>query len=256
MKRKGFSLVELSIVLVILGLLTGGILAGQSLIRAAELRSVTSDMQRYFTAYMTFMDKYMGLPGDFNKATSFWQSAGGTGGDVACINAQTSGSAATCNGTGDGQISDTSGYTYSERFMAWKHLANAGLIEGSYTGKTTGATGTYTAVAGTNVPASKLSNGKYDIYYITEAASVTSYFTGSQFDANAFSLFGSGGYLKPEEAWGLDVKLDDGSPVYGRLVAQRPGGTMPNNCATSDADTATYNLTSTINQCIMTGIWR
>ena len=51
---KAFSLVELSIVLVILGLLTGGILAGQNLIRAAELRSVITEFKTYQTAVMTF----------------------------------------------------------------------------------------------------------------------------------------------------------------------------------------------------------
>ncbi len=54
-----FSLVELSIVLVILGLLVGGVLSGQSLIRAAELRSITEDYARYVTATHTFKDKYL-----------------------------------------------------------------------------------------------------------------------------------------------------------------------------------------------------
>ncbi|PZU43073.1 MAG: prepilin-type cleavage/methylation domain-containing protein, partial [Sphingomonas sp.] len=64
----GFSLVELSIVLVILGLLTGGILGGQSLIRAAEIRSIGVDFNRFSTATYTFRDKYMGLPGDITNA--------------------------------------------------------------------------------------------------------------------------------------------------------------------------------------------
>ena len=71
MQKQGFSLVELSIVLVILGLLTGGILTGQSLIRAAELRSVTTEFQKYQTAMMTFRDRYMALPGDMRNATAF-----------------------------------------------------------------------------------------------------------------------------------------------------------------------------------------
>jgi Tfp pilus assembly protein FimT len=50
----GFSSVELAIVLVILGLLVGGILAGQSLIRAAEIRGITTDMTRFNTATQTF----------------------------------------------------------------------------------------------------------------------------------------------------------------------------------------------------------
>jgi prepilin-type N-terminal cleavage/methylation domain-containing protein len=69
--QRGFSLVELSIVLVILGLLTGGILAGQSLIRAAELRSITTQFNQYVSATQSFRDKYMALPGDMPNATRF-----------------------------------------------------------------------------------------------------------------------------------------------------------------------------------------
>ena len=70
--KKAFSLVELSIVLVILGLLVGGILTGQSLIRAAELRSVTTEFSQYQTAVMTFRDKYFAIPGDMKNARDFW----------------------------------------------------------------------------------------------------------------------------------------------------------------------------------------
>ena len=77
---RAFSLVELSIVLVILGLLVGGILAGQSLIHAAELRAVSSEYQRYRTAIYAFRDKYLGLPGDITTATNFWGAADGSTG--------------------------------------------------------------------------------------------------------------------------------------------------------------------------------
>ncbi len=76
--RHGFSLVELSIVLVILGLLTGGILAGKSLMRASELRAVSTEYQRYLTAAQSFRGKYFELPGDFSKAQSFWGIAHAT----------------------------------------------------------------------------------------------------------------------------------------------------------------------------------
>lgn len=69
---RGFSLIELSIMLVILGLLVGAVTAGQSLIRASELRSVTTDIERYRAGIATFRDKYFGLPGDLLNATSFW----------------------------------------------------------------------------------------------------------------------------------------------------------------------------------------
>ena len=155
---RGFSLVELSIVLVILGLLTGGILAGQSLIRAAELRSVTADLARYQTASMTFRDKYLAYPGDMPNATRFWGVRAGTGSDVTCHQtiATTTG---TCNGDGNGRSEGISGdVTLGERFLFWQHLAYAGLIEGSYTGASASAA-SEVRVAGTNMPPAKMSNG-------------------------------------------------------------------------------------------------
>jgi prepilin-type N-terminal cleavage/methylation domain-containing protein len=128
--RNGFSLIELSIVLVILGLLTGGVLTGQNLIRAAELRSITTEFQNYQASVMTFRNKYMALPGDMVNATSFWASAGGTGADAICFAVESTG-AETCNGNGDGSIGELG--APSERYRFWQHLANAGLVQGSYT---------------------------------------------------------------------------------------------------------------------------
>ena len=109
-----FSLVELSIVLVILGLLVGSVLSGQALVRAAELRSVTTDYQRYTTAIRTFRDKYFALPGDMNNATTIW-----TG---------------TTNGNADGMVGQTGcGALQTENVSAWQQLAYANLIAGSYT---------------------------------------------------------------------------------------------------------------------------
>src|SRR6478736_3210874 len=97
--RKGFSLVELSIVLVILGLLTGGILAGQSLIRAAELRAVGTEYGRYATATQTFRDKYLALPGDFKDATRFWNRLNSNA-DCVTSSSTTVGSPGVCDGNG------------------------------------------------------------------------------------------------------------------------------------------------------------
>lgn len=137
--RSGFSLVELSIVLVILGLLVGGVLTGQSLIRASELRKFMNTMERYKAATYTFRDKYFALPGDMNNAKQFWGSAG-TG--TACRGVDSTTLADpknTCDGDGDGNIRPSSVNNYSwEIFRYWQHLANAGLIEGSYTGITSG----------------------------------------------------------------------------------------------------------------------
>src|SRR3569833_2534544 len=115
--QRGFTLVELSIVLVILGLLVGGVLTGQSLIRAAELRSVTTQEQRYVTAVQTFRDKYFALPGDMTNATAYWGTATACPGDYPSPAA----TSATCNGDGDVQIFSR------ETFRFCQQLANAGL---------------------------------------------------------------------------------------------------------------------------------
>ena len=116
--RSGFSLVELSIVLVILGLLTGGILTGQHLIHAAGLRSFSTDYSLYRTAFETFRQKYFGLPGDFKDASLFWGddcNGNETGTD-------------TCSGDGNGAIGG------DEQFTLWKHLNESGVLTNSMTG--------------------------------------------------------------------------------------------------------------------------
>ena len=147
--RCGFTLVELSIVLVILGLLVGGVLTGQSLIRAAELRAVSKEFQTYQTAAMSFRDKYFGLPGDITNATAFW------GQNTVC-----GGGAATgvCNGNGDGIVNDAGvANGTNEVLQFWTQLALAGMIEGSYTG-IAGPTHGNDSTAGINVPRSKISS--------------------------------------------------------------------------------------------------
>lgn len=253
--RNAFSLVELSIVLVILGLLTGGILAGQSLIRAAELRAVSTEYTRYFTALHTFRDKYFALPGDMTNATRFWGAADGSTGDTTgCWTTQGTGTA-TCNGNGDGFIGHPSAFP-AERFRAWQQLANAGLIEGHYTG-VSGSGSTYKhSVPGTNVPRSKLGQAGWTLRYIRDSDTLPSG-TADDFALSYNNVIEFGlasgtdstniAVLKPEDLWNIDTKVDDGKPAQGRLIA-RPWGT----CTTASAATtltADYKLADTAVQC-------
>jgi prepilin-type N-terminal cleavage/methylation domain-containing protein len=104
-KNFAFSLVELSVVLVILGLLTGGVLTGQSLIRASQLNRVIADLDKYKTAIYIFEDKYFSFPGDMTNATQFWGVAHAT--PATCKITASTGKE-TCNGDGDRAV-----YPYS-----------------------------------------------------------------------------------------------------------------------------------------------
>lgn len=71
-KRHGFTLVELSVVLVIIGLIIGAVLLGRDLIKAAEIRAAISELANIQTALVMFEDKYKALPGDMSDATAYW----------------------------------------------------------------------------------------------------------------------------------------------------------------------------------------
>lgn len=257
---RAFSLVELSIVLVILGLLTGGILAGQSLIRASELRAVSSEYQRYAAAVQTFRGKYMGLPGDLTNAVSFWTSA------ASCPGNNTTTAGGTCNGNGDGRLGPLNTANYgNEIYRAWQHLAFAGLIEGSYAGVTnhTSSANVEHAAIGYNVPASRYGNAGWTFYSFgsPRAISETSYFEG---DYGTFLFFGGANgtnvtfqpIIKPEEAWGIDSKMDDGKPATGAVrTREADGGTTSSACSdlaasnTLSLAASNYSLSNTGNNC-------
>lgn len=247
---QGFSLVELSIVLVILGLLTGGILAGQSLIRASELRSASAEYSRYEAARHSFRDKYMALPGDMPNATRFWGDNNSACADAAITN----GTPGTCNGDGDGLLETAAAANATgERFQYWNQLALTGLIEGSYTGLA-GPSSAQHKVVDTNTPASRAGKSAgWHVDYTVGSVSATAFGKAAGNRLHLGSTGGSnydgdGPTLTPTEAWGIDTKLDDGLPGLGSVETY--GATARPNCATSDdSSTATYALSTSSPTC-------
>lgn len=221
----GFSIVELSIVLVILGLLTGGILAGQSLISAAELRSISSDISKYTTASMAFREKYFAIPGDMNNATKFWGAVGAAG--TACASGLGT-APQTCDGDGNGQVDVYLPVYGQERYRFWQHLANAGLIEGSYTGRRGSP---FPASGQLDVPGENIPRTKYK-----DVGLVVQYSSANTFGASARNWLRIASGVHPtsgqldgrampqQDAWNMDTKLDDGLPDQGRMRAYGPGG--------------------------------
>ncbi|MDR0942805.1 MAG: hypothetical protein LBM19_04350 [Holosporales bacterium] len=100
---EGFSLIEISRVLLIIGIIAGGMLKGRDLIAAAQVKSVASDIQVLQIAYAQYVNSYGALPGDDNSAASRF--------------------GAVANGDGDGKISS------GDAKKVFAHLYAAGLIE-------------------------------------------------------------------------------------------------------------------------------
>ncbi len=251
LKNKGFTLVELSVVLVIVALLIAGIFYGQSLIRSAELREVIGDYDRYTKAIKEFEDKYQALPGDMSNAESIW------GSDAGCPTTATNTTPkiATCNGNGNGRIgaSSTAGvldttYAY-EWFRAWQELADAGLIEGKFTGVKESATDGDAGI-GLNVPQSKLNEKSgWTLYYFLQTATDANMWGDNYGHVFAFggdtSSVTNGTALSPADALTIDQKIDDGTPGNGTIRARRTGAEA--NCTANDSSqsAATYNTAYT-----------
>jgi prepilin-type N-terminal cleavage/methylation domain-containing protein len=237
--RHGFSLVELSIVLVIIGLLVGGVLSAQSLIRSAEMRNTVGELSRYQEAYGNFRKKYQSVPGDMSDATRIWGiRAGSTGNDNACRRA-TGIYTGTCNGNGDNMIDETSGVnpnTIFERYLFWQHLALSGMIEGRFTGATADSSPATRAV-GINIPKSSFE----PMWEFGPRSGDPQLFDGN-YNINMITPINGG--LTPEESWGIDTKIDDGAPASGAVWNLKSSSTWAPNCTTSDVvTTAQYNLT-------------
>jgi len=118
--KRGFSLVEISIVLVIISLVIAGVIGGRSLIDNSKLQQVISDVNNFKIAVQQYENRFGYLPGDDPNAYNYFDGSGGS-----AICGPSSGNWTSCNGTGDGRWA----YSYGgETLLAWAHLSLAKMI--------------------------------------------------------------------------------------------------------------------------------
>ena len=206
-KQRGFTLIEIAIVLVIIGLLLGGVLKGQELITSARVRNLISQQDGVKAAYFGFLDRFRALPGDYPQA-------------VANI------TGATVFGNGNGQIENAAtpvgGSVATEDVAVWEHLSRAGFINGAYT-----HAATYTTASAIANPYSMYLVLRNDNAYADVAAPSTRHNlkTGNQIPADILAE--------------VDRKVDDGNARLGtfRFSALSAAGTGPTaaNCHNAGA---------------------
>jgi prepilin-type N-terminal cleavage/methylation domain-containing protein len=116
-QQQGFTLVEIAIVLVIIGLLLGGILKGQEMITQAKIKNVVADFSGISAAYYGYQDRYRAIPGDDKNATTRWGVAAATD--------------PTKQGDGIVQGTYNSNTATDESRLWWDDLRHAGFVGGT-----------------------------------------------------------------------------------------------------------------------------
>jgi prepilin-type N-terminal cleavage/methylation domain-containing protein len=258
-RSSGFTLVELAVVMVIIGLIVGSILVGRDLIKAAELRSVVREVETLKTAINTFKAKYNSWPGDMSDATAYWPTTidGDNNGVLSVL-------------SDDGNVIMGDGDDGPEYMRLWEHLSLAGLISGSFTGLPVGPT-PYTP--GVNIPPTRYNHtggyvmwdngGTLSTFYIPDMPGrLSSKFlilAGQWTPGDSDTPF-SVGLVTPADAYAIDVKTDDGVAYGGStmgLTGNPPALSGPAYASSACSSaingpfTDDYNLTSTQTACVM-----
>ncbi|PIR38086.1 MAG: hypothetical protein COV35_07550 [Alphaproteobacteria bacterium CG11_big_fil_rev_8_21_14_0_20_39_49] len=218
--ENGFTLIELSIVIVIIGLIVAGIVGGQALVEQAKIRSQILEFQKYKVAYNAFKLEYNAIPGDFNMASQYWPGA--------------------LDGDGSGRLNVHNDWATipnnvngRESLLFFYHLSLAGIIPDSYNN---------TSTLGVGYPELIISKGKG-----MTAGNVR--WGGANFQTSASVDFKAGLYLqvgRPELISGsmndqigtsdprtysnIDTKIDDGNPVEGIFLAHRVWNSTQGDC--------------------------
>jgi prepilin-type N-terminal cleavage/methylation domain-containing protein len=231
--QKGFTLVELAIVMIIIGLLIGGILKGQELITNAQVASTVTQMKGIDAAISTFRDSYAAMPGDMDDATTRLpgcNAAPNCGDNPNLPDGR-------INGVSAGQAPPN---VASENAQVWLHLSAADLLGGVQDTNAAGLT------FGEIMPAGNVGGGFFIGYHQGGAQ-----LPGQQAGPNPrgghyISLSGDPGgnvgsssisdVISASQAARIDRKVDDGTPGTGSVVAASSGAAAGNCIAPTDPD--------------------
>ena len=195
-RQTGFTLVEIAIVLVIIGLLLGGILKGQEMIVQAKIKNAMADFSGISAAYHGYQDRYRKIPGDDDGAGR-WSTATAGGGNGVVAGAYN----ATCTGT----LTAT-----NESCLWWQHLRLAGFVAGNGASQPTNAFAGQIGVQTGNTSGGVVMNG-------------------------FASLIVCSANIPDKVAIAIDTSMDDGVSSTGGVRAELQNAPNPNISSTSAA---------------------
>lgn len=223
--KLGFTLIELSIVLVIIGLIVGGILVGQDLIKAAEIRATVSQLEKYSTAVNTFRSKYNGMPGDLLNGGNFGFDTGTIRNGNAIIESS-AGTAGTYGG---------------ETACFWDDLSTASMVAESLNASASCGASWSPSVISAVIPIAKLGRGNY---IIVGSSNGINYWGLTGVSAITTGTYTMDDLLTGSEAYQIDTKIDDGAPTSGSIVTVKAESavTSPSFWVTTDTPIASGSL--------------
>jgi len=214
----GFTLVELAVVMIIIGLLIGGVLKGQELISNAEVTATIAQVKGFDAATTTFRDKYDAMPGDMaNPNTRLPNCTGPAAGGLIC--------AVVGGGNGRVDTSTAGAAPLVEEGTFFVHLSYADLI----TGISAGVAGP--AVWGDQFPDSEMGGGFHASYFngvgglFNNAGASAGHYLTLQLMPNLSNAASTalGQTMTPNQAFRIDNKIDDGAGSTGTVFATTAG---------------------------------
>lgn len=226
-KRSAFSLIELSIVLIIIGLLIAGVTGGASLIKSSELRSVITEARSWAIAVNSFYNQFDALPGDYGVVLGTSEA-----------------------GDDDDAIEYVNDSGIAEGRNAWVQMRAVAILDANVLTNASAVIATSTGVTtfGVNQPASKIKAAGWDFDYNANTTQNVVVLTGAITGGTTSLIAGTlaTGAITPTDALSIDSKFDDGLVAAGKIRGVNDGDA---DCF--NTSTLVYTTTATTKNCAL-----